>query len=68
MNKLVKRITPENLKLLSESEKEDDYILKKMYDWQEEYDWVDWIDFKDFWTYCNRCKGYSEGSCICYAR
>lgn len=45
-------IIPKNLKLLSESEKEDNYILKKMYDWQEEYDWVDWEEFRDWWTYC----------------
>ncbi len=36
--------------------------------WKEEYNWVDWEEFKQYWTWCERCKSYTKGSCICYAR
>lgn len=64
---LTKKISEKNLLLLDVSERHDSELLQKLYDWQEDYDWVEWYEFKD-WVYCNRCKGYSEGQCICYAR
>lgn len=65
---MLDKIKQENLDLLSEEEIQNNYIIQKLHDWQEEYDWVDWKEFKDSWFYCNRCNGYDEGSCICYAR
>jgi hypothetical protein len=68
IEKLTSKITEENLRLLDVSERNSEYYLEKLFAWQDEYEWVDWEEFKDYWTYCERCKGYSEGSCICYAR
>lgn len=65
---LTSKITEKNLFLLDASERNSEYELQKLYDWQEDYDWVDWDEFKNSWFYCDRCKGYSEGQCICYAR
>ena len=65
---LISKIAEKNLLLLDVSERNSEYELQKLYDWQEDYDWVDWEEFKDSWFYCDRCKGYSEGQCICYAR
>jgi hypothetical protein len=68
IEKLTSKIAEKNLLLLDVSERNSEYELQKLYDWQEEYDWVEWVEFKDSWFYCDRCKGYSEGQCICYAR
>ena len=68
IEKLTSKIAEKNLLLLDVSERNSEYELQKLYDWQEDYDWVEWEEFKDSWFYCNRCKGYSEGQCICYAR
>ena len=65
---LTSKIAEKNLFLLDVSERNSEYELQKLYDWQEDYDWVDWEEFKDSWLYCDRCKGYNEGQCICYAR
>lgn len=68
IEKLTLKITEENLRLLDVSERNSEYYLEKLFTWQDEYDGVEWEEFKDSWTYCERCKGYSEGTCICYAR
>lgn len=68
IEKLTSKIAEKNLLLLDGSERNSEYELQKLYDWQEDYDWVDWKEFKDSWFHCDRCKGYSEGGCICYAR
>ena len=68
IEKLTSKIAEKNLLLLDVSERKSEYYLVKLFAWQDEYDWVDWEEFKESWTYCERCKGYSEGSCICYAR
>lgn len=68
IEKLISKITEENLYLLDDSNRNSEYYLEKLFAWQDEYDWVDWEDFKDYWIYCEQCKGYSEGQCICYAR
>ena len=68
IEKLTSKITEKNLLLLDVSERNSEYYLEKLFAWQDEYDWVEWEDFKDSWAYCERCKGYSKGSCICYAR
>lgn len=60
------KIVEKNLLLMNECDSE--YELQKLYYWQEDYDWVDWEEFKNSWFYCSRCKGYSKGQCICYAR
>lgn len=65
---LTSKIAEKNLLLLDVSERNSEYELQKLFDWQEDYDWVEWNEFKDSWFYCDRCKGYSEGQCICYAR
>jgi hypothetical protein len=67
LEKLASNITEENLRLLDVNERNSEYYLKLLFVWQDEYDWVKWEDFKH-WTKCELCKGYSEGSCICYAR
>lgn len=45
------------------------YLLHQYYEWKTEhsddYSWKEWYD-KNSW--CNRCEGYSERQCICYAR
>lgn len=68
MEDSIKNLKSENLKRLDVSELKSEYLLQKLLDWQEEYDWVDWLEFKEYWSKCNRCKSYTEGSCICYAR
>jgi len=68
IEKLTLKIIEKNLLLLDISESKSEYYLQKLYDWQEDYDWIEWEEFKNKWSYCNRCKGYSEGQCICYAR
>lgn len=68
IEKLTAKIAEKNLLTLDVSERNSEYVLQKLYDWQEEYDWVDWVEFKDSWFYCDICNGYSEGQCICYAR
>ena len=50
------------------SESSSEYYLQKLFDWQEQYDYVDWETFKNSWFLCSRCGGYDEGQCICYAR
>ena len=68
IEKLISKITEENLYLLDDSNRNSEYYLEKLFAWQDEYDWVDWEEFKDDWIYCEYCKGYSKGQCICYAR
>ena len=65
---LTSKIAEKNFLLLDVNERNSEYWLQKLYDWQEDYNWIDWIEFKDSWFYCDRCKGYNEGQCICYAR
>ena len=62
------KITEENLRLLDVGDSMYEYYLEKLFAWQDEYDWVEWEEFKDSWIYCELCEGYSECSCICYAR
>ncbi len=63
----LQKIKEENLGLL---EKNIDiaYTLRKLLVWQEEYSHVSWEEFYDSWYYCEKCKNYVEGQCICYAR
>jgi|GEM_PF-2602896 len=69
IEKLKDKIKDENLSLLDVSERNCEYTLEKMLHWQDEdYDWVEWNEFNDSWFYCDHCKDYSEGQCICYAR
>lgn len=68
IRKLKKSITPENLNRLSEEEQDDLELLKKLYDWQECYDWMVWYKFKEHFTQCDRCKSWDDTQCICYAR
>ena len=65
---LKSKIKAKNLLLLNLEESNSTYILQKLYAWQEEFDYVEWNEFKTDWRYCHKCKSYSEGSCICYAR
>lgn len=68
IEKLQDKIRDKNLLLLDVSERNSEYYLEKLLAWQEDFDWVEWEEFYDGWFYCERCKGYSEGQCICYAR
>lgn len=68
IEKLISKIAKKNLILLDVNERNSEYYLKKLFAWQDEYNWVEWKEFKDSWTYCKRCKEYSKSSCICYAR
>ena len=69
IKKLLSKISKENLKLLDETELLDSYILEKMVAYQSDYsDYVLWEDFKENYLYCDRCKSYQDGQCICYAR
>lgn len=68
VEKLRSKIEPTNLLLLDMVEYESEYYLEKLLAWQETYEWVPWERFCGSWFYCERCKGYSEGQCICYAR
>lgn len=68
IEKLQAKITEKNLLLLDVSERNSEYYLEKLLAWQDEYDWVEWDEFYESWFYCNRCKSYAEGQCICYAR
>ena len=67
IEKLKLQIPEENYALLLDEEKNDKYYLQKMIDWQEDYSQIEWNEFKDY-SFCNRCKGYDSGQCICYAR
>lgn len=68
IEKLTSKITKENLSLLDANERNSEYYLEKLFAWQDEYnELAEWEEFKD-WSYCERCKGYSENGCICYAR
>jgi len=68
IEKLKDKISDKNLLLLVVSDRNSEYFLEKLLAWQEEFDWVEWEEFYESWQYCNRCKGYAEGQCICYAR
>ena len=68
IQRLQAKITPEKLLLLDVSERTSEYYLGKLLAWQEDFDWIEWEEFYESWFYCERCKGYSEGQCICYAR
>ena len=50
-----------------------EYLAKKREYWEEVFNIDDdpyptWEEFADNWLWCNRCKSYQEGQCICYAR
>jgi len=62
------KISKENLQLLSQEDRNSVYELERLLAWQDEYNFVDWDEFVKNWFYCERCNGYSEGQCICYAR
>ena len=69
IEKLLKKIKPYNLKLLKETIQDNDYeyLLNKLFDWQEEYDWINWEIFKEDWTYCSLCNEYGPAPyCMCY--
>lgn len=69
IEKLKSKISEKNLLLLSDSECNSEYKLEKLLDWQKDYNWVvDWYEFKKYWFYCDTCKNYKEGHCICFAR
>lgn len=68
IRKLKKNITPENLSLLLKEEQEDVELLIKLYDWQEQYNWMNWNKFKNNFTQCSICKSWDDTQCICYAR
>lgn len=55
---------------LLESEEDRYLLLTKLYDWQEEYQYqhIPWEKFRDYYTKCDRCGGYDDQQCICYAR
>ena len=41
--------------------------------WKEEYGFEEdplysWVEFRDKFLWCNLCKSWQEGQCICYAR
>jgi len=61
------KIKKENLMLLSVEDREYVSELERMLAWQENYNFVEWDEFKNWW-YCERCNGYGDGQCICYAR
>ena len=68
IEKLTLKITEENLRLLDVSERNSTYYLEKLLAWQEEFDHIEWDEFYDEWLYCERCKSWCHGQCICYAR
>ena len=68
IEKLTLKITEENLLLLDVSERNSTYYLEKLLAWQEEFDHIEWDEFYDEWLYCERCKSWCHGQCICYAR
>ena len=68
IEKLTLKITEKNLLLLDVSERNSTYYLEKLLAWQEEFDHIEWDEFYDEWLYCERCKSWCHGQCICYAR
>jgi hypothetical protein len=41
----------------------------KYSEWYNEYrDDMTWKEFNEKYIWCDRCKSYQEGSCLCYAR
>ena len=68
IEKMRSKVLEDNLSLLEEVDDNLEYYLEKLLAWQEDFDWVGWQEFYENWHYCNICKGYSEGQCICYAR
>jgi hypothetical protein len=58
-------IKPENRHLL---EDENYLLLQKLWDWENEYDFIPWEKFRDNYFKCSRCGGYDDQQCICYAR
>lgn len=65
--KLLEEIKKDKLNLLNEEDKDNTYMLDKVLAWQEDYNYIGWEEFKDY-VYCDRCKGWNPGQCICYAR
>lgn len=57
-----------NLGYLSRDEFDDLYLLGKLYDWQEGYEFTPWTKFKENYNKCCLCDNYSDDQCICYAR
>lgn len=66
INYLKSKIKESNLNLLEDF---SEYSLEKMLAWQNDYsDFVEWKEFDDHWFWCEICKSWQEGQCICYAR
>jgi hypothetical protein len=67
VQELQSKIDDKYLALLSLSDCNNDYMLEKMYDWQEDNTHIPWDKFKHYFK-CDDCGNYSVEQCICYAR
>lgn len=61
---LISKIT-DYLEYLEDDELNNYSIIKKMFDWQENYECIDWFEFKEKWFYCESCKTYKYLYCLC---
>ena len=55
------KLSNEQCSMLSKEE------IEKFITWKKDYNYISWNEFKT-WNYCERCKSYDSGQCICYAR
>lgn len=69
VERLRKKITKENLEVLCDEDQFNEYRLKKLLAWQEDYcEYVSWEKFNDHYIHCDMCDSYNDDICICYAR
>jgi hypothetical protein len=64
----VNKIREETESVISDSDKKSLDIVLKILEWQDSYDYIEWERFRDQFFLCDRCKGYSDDNCLCYAR
>lgn len=50
-----------------EVESEDAGTHKKQV-WEESFDDIPWEEFDETYFWCDKCKSYQEGQCLCYTR
>lgn len=65
---VIGKIKNKNLRLLSKNECNENYILKKLLDWQNNYSGIEWSEFKEKYFKCDECGSYDDDFCLCYAR
>ena len=65
---LISEIEKENFELLTEKEKNDIEVFRKMIEWQNDFSDTEWYKFNNNMYFCPNCNAYCEYPCDCYTR